>query len=213
MTPRRSLSLGQDTRFSGVLPSGPGATGSNSSATRGASKGWGGGLPAQAGRPAVNTPRWTFAMITHAGDGDTFWDIIRHGALAAAAKSVPKEELRLDTEEGGPTVLVQQGKGADLAGAFGGASVVPLLPFVIVQGLAALEHHEGGGVDAVVDRTQADEREAPPQPLARGHMRIGLVVDAPRPLCKTRSIGGIGNSTGNTGGDSPSFRSAVGSRS
>jgi simple sugar transport system substrate-binding protein len=34
----------------------------------------------------ANTPRYTIAMITHASPGDTFWDIIRHGALAAAAK-------------------------------------------------------------------------------------------------------------------------------
>ncbi|MFG2292440.1 sugar ABC transporter substrate-binding protein [Streptomyces sp. NPDC048603] len=38
------------------------------------------------GRPAVSTPRWTFAMITHAGDGDTFWDIVQKGAKEAAAK-------------------------------------------------------------------------------------------------------------------------------
>ncbi|MER7763731.1 sugar ABC transporter substrate-binding protein [Streptomyces sp. NPDC097619] len=41
---------------------------------------------AQQGRPAVSTPRWTFAMITHAGDGDTFWDIVQKGAKEAAAK-------------------------------------------------------------------------------------------------------------------------------
>jgi len=34
----------------------------------------------------ANTPHYTFAMITHQQPGDTFWDIIRHGALAAAAK-------------------------------------------------------------------------------------------------------------------------------
>ncbi|MGV9452959.1 sugar ABC transporter substrate-binding protein [Streptomyces sp. NPDC003635] len=38
------------------------------------------------GRAAVNTPRWTFAMITHSGDGDTFWDIVQNGAEQAAAK-------------------------------------------------------------------------------------------------------------------------------
>ncbi|RSS83251.1 sugar ABC transporter substrate-binding protein [Streptomyces sp. WAC06614] len=38
------------------------------------------------GRPAVSTPRWTFAMITHAGDGDTFWDIVQNGAKEAAKK-------------------------------------------------------------------------------------------------------------------------------
>jgi simple sugar transport system substrate-binding protein len=34
----------------------------------------------------ATTPQYTIAMITHAAPGDTFWDIIRHGALAAAAK-------------------------------------------------------------------------------------------------------------------------------
>src|ERR1700689_855440 len=34
----------------------------------------------------ANTPRYTVAMITHAAPGDTFWDIIRAGATAAAAK-------------------------------------------------------------------------------------------------------------------------------
>jgi simple sugar transport system substrate-binding protein len=38
------------------------------------------------GRAAVNTPRWTFAMITHSGDGDTFWDIVQSGAQQAAVK-------------------------------------------------------------------------------------------------------------------------------
>ncbi|MCX5417586.1 substrate-binding domain-containing protein [Streptomyces sp. NBC_00059] len=38
------------------------------------------------GRSAVNTPRWTFAMVTHSGDGDTFWDIVQKGAKQAAQK-------------------------------------------------------------------------------------------------------------------------------
>ncbi|MFI1290476.1 sugar ABC transporter substrate-binding protein [Streptomyces sp. NPDC020792] len=38
------------------------------------------------GGAAVNTPRWTFAMITHSGDGDTFWDIVQSGAKQAAVK-------------------------------------------------------------------------------------------------------------------------------
>jgi simple sugar transport system substrate-binding protein len=43
-----------------------------------------GGTSVAAGH--ANTPHYTIAMITHAAPGDTFWDIIRHGALAAAAK-------------------------------------------------------------------------------------------------------------------------------
>ncbi|MFC9017340.1 substrate-binding domain-containing protein, partial [Streptomyces albidoflavus] len=38
------------------------------------------------GRAAVDTPRWTFAMVTHSGDGDTFWDIVQKGAQQAAVK-------------------------------------------------------------------------------------------------------------------------------
>jgi simple sugar transport system substrate-binding protein len=35
---------------------------------------------------AVDTPRWTIAMVTHSGEGDTYWDIVRTGAEQAAAK-------------------------------------------------------------------------------------------------------------------------------
>ena len=50
----------------------------------------GGKQAAQAGSGLAagkaNTPHYTFAMITHAAPGDTFWDIIRKGEAAAAAK-------------------------------------------------------------------------------------------------------------------------------
>ncbi|WP_372343323.1 sugar ABC transporter substrate-binding protein [Streptomyces sp. KL116D] len=38
------------------------------------------------GKAAVDTPRWTVSMITHSGDGDTFWDIVQSGAEQAAVK-------------------------------------------------------------------------------------------------------------------------------
>lgn len=41
---------------------------------------------ASQGKANVSTPRWTFAMVTHSGDGDTFWDIVQSGAKQAAAK-------------------------------------------------------------------------------------------------------------------------------
>src|SRR5438046_10744548 len=44
----------------------------------------GGGTAVAAGH--ANTKHYTIAVITHAAAGDTFWDIIRHGAIAAAAK-------------------------------------------------------------------------------------------------------------------------------
>ncbi|MFJ8312873.1 MULTISPECIES: substrate-binding domain-containing protein, partial [unclassified Streptomyces] len=38
------------------------------------------------GGKAVGTPRLKIAMVTHSGEGDTFWDIVQSGAKQAAAK-------------------------------------------------------------------------------------------------------------------------------
>ncbi|RLV10511.1 sugar ABC transporter substrate-binding protein [Streptomyces griseocarneus] len=50
------------------------------------------------GRAAVDTPRWTFAMVTHSGDGDTFWDIVQKGAKQAAQKDNIKFVYAHDVE-------------------------------------------------------------------------------------------------------------------
>ena len=57
---------------------------SNTGGKKAAQAAEGGGTAVAAGH--ANTPHYTIAMITHAAAGDTFWDIIRHGATAAAAK-------------------------------------------------------------------------------------------------------------------------------
>ncbi|WHM35768.1 sugar ABC transporter substrate-binding protein [Streptomyces sp. BPTC-684] len=41
---------------------------------------------ASGGGKGVSTPRMKIAMITHSGEGDTFWDIVQSGAKQAAAK-------------------------------------------------------------------------------------------------------------------------------
>jgi simple sugar transport system substrate-binding protein len=46
----------------------------------------GAALYGSTGTAAAKAPEYTFAMITHAQPGDTFWDIIRKGAEAAAKK-------------------------------------------------------------------------------------------------------------------------------
>ncbi|OEJ24340.1 sugar ABC transporter substrate-binding protein [Streptomyces agglomeratus] len=38
------------------------------------------------GGKTVSTPRLKIAMVTHSGEGDTFWDIVQSGAKQAAAK-------------------------------------------------------------------------------------------------------------------------------
>ncbi|MGW1617380.1 substrate-binding domain-containing protein [Streptomyces sp. NPDC002285] len=55
----------------------------------------------------AGTPSMTVAMITHAAPGDTFWDIIRKGAEAAAAKDNVKLVYSSDPSAGNQANLVQ----------------------------------------------------------------------------------------------------------
>ncbi|MEU9559475.1 sugar ABC transporter substrate-binding protein [Streptomyces fumanus] len=60
---------------------------------------------ASAGRAA--TPRMTVALVTHQAPGDTFWDIVRKGAEAAAAKDNVKLVYSHDPNAGNQANLVQ----------------------------------------------------------------------------------------------------------
>ncbi|MGW2862027.1 sugar ABC transporter substrate-binding protein [Streptomyces sp. NPDC001205] len=44
------------------------------------------GSGSPSGGKGVSTPRLKIAMVTHSGEGDTFWDIVQSGAKQAAAK-------------------------------------------------------------------------------------------------------------------------------
>ncbi|MET8977472.1 sugar ABC transporter substrate-binding protein [Streptomyces sp. NPDC004539] len=55
----------------------------------------------------ADTPRITIAMVTHAPSGDTFWDTIRKGAEAAAAKDNVKLIYSNDETAGDQANLVQ----------------------------------------------------------------------------------------------------------
>jgi simple sugar transport system substrate-binding protein len=55
----------------------------------------------------ADTPRMTVAMITHAPSGDTFWDTIRKGAEAAAAKDNIKLIYSNDESAADQAALVQ----------------------------------------------------------------------------------------------------------
>ncbi|NGN66493.1 sugar ABC transporter substrate-binding protein [Streptomyces sp. A7024] len=59
------------------------------------------------GKPAVDTPRWTVAMITHSGQGDTFWDVVRKGAQQAADKDNIKLTYGANPEANEQAQLVQ----------------------------------------------------------------------------------------------------------
>ncbi|MBW8796617.1 MAG: sugar ABC transporter substrate-binding protein [Streptomyces sp.] len=75
------------------------------SSSSGGKKSEEGGAAASAGK--ASTPRMTVAMVTHQSPGDTFWDIVRKGAEAAAAKDNVKLVYSADPNAGNQANLVQ----------------------------------------------------------------------------------------------------------
>lgn len=72
-----------------------------------------GGKPPEAGNAAgggqaASTPRIKVALVTHAGPGDTFWDVVRKGAEEAAGKDNVDLLYTADPEGGKQAQLVQQ---------------------------------------------------------------------------------------------------------
>ena len=55
----------------------------------------------------ADTPPITIAMVTHGAPGDTFWDIIRKGAQAAAAKDNVTLKYSSDPDSGKQATLIQ----------------------------------------------------------------------------------------------------------
>ncbi|WP_327727234.1 sugar ABC transporter substrate-binding protein [Streptomyces sp. NBC_00487] len=64
-----------------------------------------GGADASAGK--ADTPRMKVALVTHQAPGDTFWDIVRKGAQAAAAKDNIELIYSADPNAGTQANLVQ----------------------------------------------------------------------------------------------------------
>ncbi|MGV9882111.1 sugar ABC transporter substrate-binding protein [Streptomyces sp. NPDC003006] len=59
------------------------------------------------GGKGVDTPRLKIAMVTHSGEGDTFWDIVQTGAEQAARKDNVEFLYANDKEGKGQAELVQ----------------------------------------------------------------------------------------------------------
>jgi len=62
---------------------------------------------ATGGAGRASTPEITVQMVTHSAPGDTFWDIIRKGAEAAAAKDNVKFQYSSDPDSGKQATLIQ----------------------------------------------------------------------------------------------------------
>ncbi|GAA3870302.1 sugar ABC transporter substrate-binding protein [Streptomyces lacrimifluminis] len=74
------------------------------SSSSGGKKSEDGGADASAGK--ATTPRMTVALVTHQAPGDTFWDIVRKGAQAAADKDNIKLVYSADPNAGNQANLV-----------------------------------------------------------------------------------------------------------
>lgn len=81
---------------------------STGGAPEGSGEGGGGGT--------VDTPRMTIAMITHEVPGDSFWDLIRKGAEAAAKKDNIELRYSNDPEAPNQANLVQTAVDSDVDG-------------------------------------------------------------------------------------------------
>ncbi|MFJ4282542.1 sugar ABC transporter substrate-binding protein [Streptomyces massasporeus] len=75
------------------------------SSSSGGKKAEEGAADASAGK--ATTPRMTVALVTHQAPGDTFWDTVRKGAEAAAAKDNIKLIYSADPNAGNQANLVQ----------------------------------------------------------------------------------------------------------
>ncbi|MFF7734399.1 MULTISPECIES: substrate-binding domain-containing protein [unclassified Streptomyces] len=75
------------------------------SSSSGGKKSEEGAADASAGK--ATTPRMTVALVTHQAPGDTFWDTVRKGAEAAAAKDNIKLIYSADPNAGNQANLVQ----------------------------------------------------------------------------------------------------------
>ncbi|MGH3175099.1 MAG: substrate-binding domain-containing protein [Streptosporangiaceae bacterium] len=82
--------------------------------TTGGKKAATGGTSVAAGH--ANTQRYTIAMITHAAPGDTFWDIIRHGAIAASTKDNITLKYSSDPDPTKQAALIQDAINSKVAG-------------------------------------------------------------------------------------------------
>lgn len=110
------------------------------------------GAAAPAAGNAAKTPKLTVALITHAAPGDTFWDIIRKGADAAAAKDNIEVQYSSDPDATKQAQLIQAAIDKKVDGIAVTNPNTPALGDVIKKAVAAgipVTMFNAGGPDAL----------------------------------------------------------------
>jgi simple sugar transport system substrate-binding protein len=104
-----------------------------------------GGSTVAAGK--ATTPHYTIAMITHAAPGDTFWDIIRHGAIAAAAKDNITLKYSSDPDPTKQAALIQDAINSKVAGIAvtdpNPAAICPTIKKAVTAGIPVVMFNAG----------------------------------------------------------------------
>src|SRR6266571_2081086 len=85
----------------------------------------------------ANTPQITIAMVTHGAPGDTFWDIIRKGAQAAAGKDNVTFKYSSDPDSGKQANLIQSAIDSKVDGIAVTLPDPPALEPVVKKAIAA----------------------------------------------------------------------------
>src|SRR5947209_10639987 len=85
----------------------------------------------------ANTAKITIAMVTHGAPGDTFWDIIRKGAQAAAGKDNVTFKYSSDPDSGKQANLIQSAIDSKVDGIAVTLPDPPALEPVVKKALAA----------------------------------------------------------------------------
>ena len=85
----------------------------------------------------ASTPQITIAMVTHAAPGDTFWDIIRKGAQAAAAKDNVTLKYSSDPASANEANLIQSAIDSKVDGLAVTLPDPPALEPVVKKAIAA----------------------------------------------------------------------------
>jgi simple sugar transport system substrate-binding protein len=75
-----------------------------------------GATPTTSGAPDTGEPRTTVALITHQAPGDTFWDLVRRGAEAAAANHDLDLQYSHDPDAAAQANLVRSAVSGKVAG-------------------------------------------------------------------------------------------------
>jgi simple sugar transport system substrate-binding protein len=105
------------------------------------------------GGQAANTPKITVAMVTHGAPGDTFWDIIRKGAQAAAAKDNVDFQYSSDPDSGKQANLIQSAIDSKVDGIAvtmpDPPALVPTIQKAIAAGIPVVAFN--AGIDAYKD--------------------------------------------------------------